>query len=245
MSTNEQRSILIADADADTAASLRDRLASHDIQTVAVRDGAAALAYLRCNAVHLVLAEMALSDMDCFTLLSHVRSQSVVPVVLLSADAQRSQRMRALDMGADAFLTKPFDPPEAAAYIRALLRRFLTFSAPSAGLMLTCGDLVLDTASLCLTKGGAPVPVTMAEYKILLRLMRAPGEVLTKRQLYACINLSAARDDRDTIESDENTVMVHISKLREKIEANPRAPRFIKTVRTRGYCFTALPPQQE
>lgn len=202
----------------------------------------AALSILQKSSIQLVLSDIMLPDMSGYELIKRIRVGSDVPIIILSAKTQDSDKILGLDLGADDYITKPFNPLEVAARARAQMRRYLTFAQTAKTQALTIGDLRLDPVALTLTRRGALIPVTLAEYKVLFRLMRAPGEVFSKRQLYECINLTAAESGRDTMESDENTVMVHISKIREKIEDNPRAPRYIKTVRNHGYRFAYYPP---
>ncbi len=233
--------VLIVDGDPEMSKELTLYLESGGMRLFAAETGLSALSLLQSKDIHLVLLNVSLPDMNGYELLKRIRAQSPVPIILLSAQAQDSDRILGLDLGADDYITKPFNPLEVAARARAQLRRFLILSPAPAAQTLTAGALRLDPSALTLTKHGVLVPVTLAEYKILFRLMRAPGEVFSKRQLYACINLTAAESGRNTMESDENTVMVHISKIREKIEDDPRYPRYIKTVRNQGYSFAYRP----
>lgn len=234
--------VLIVEDDLRIVEDLGLYLESCGMRLFPAESGLAALSILQRNNIHLVLADIMLPDMSGYELVKRIRAESPVPIIILSAKAQDSDRILGLDLGADDYIVKPFNPLEVAARARAQLRRYVTLAQAQNTQALTIGDLRLDPASLTLTRRGALVPVTLAEYKILFRLMGAPGEVFSKRQLYECINLTAAESGRDTMESDENTVMVHISKIREKIEDNPRAPRYIKTVRNHGYRFAYHPP---
>lgn len=208
--------VLIVEDDPKIVEELGLYLENSGMRLFPAESGLSALALLRNTNVHLVLSDVMLPDISGFELVKRIRSESAVPIILLSAKAQDSDKILGLDLGADDYIAKPFNPLEVAARARAQLRRFLELTPQTHA--LTLGDLRLDPASLTLTRRGALIPVTLAEYKILFRLMRAPGEVFSKRQLYECINLTAAESGRDTMESDENTVMVH------KQEAPQRAP---------------------
>lgn len=131
---------------------------------------------------------------------------------------------RALDLGADDYITKPFNPVEIVARVKAQLRR----ASRSGSDILTVRELTLDTTTFQLTKNGKQILLTPMEYKILALLMRSPGRIYTKIQLYeGAIG--------NYFEGDDNTMMVHISKLRDKIEDDPKSPRYIITVRGLGY----------
>lgn len=161
-------------------------------------------------------------------------------VILLSASYPPSfDAAAAIDSGADDVLFKPLEPREFCARLRARLRRFKKEACfGEADAILRYGDLTLDTDSLTLYKGNVSLPVTLSEYKLLVKLMRSPGKTFSKRELYAYISCGS-KESSNILRSDDNTVMVHISKLRDKIEDDPRDPKFIKTVRGRGYRFEA------
>jgi len=163
--------------------------------------------------------------MDGYALTQALRSQSAVPILILSAKGQDSEKILGLNLGADDYLTKPFNPLEVVARVRALLRRA---GRTGEAEVLQVRELTLDTRSFQLTKNGEPIALTPMEYKILAQLMRAPGRIFTKVQLYEGVS-------GEFFESDDNTMMVHISKLREKIEDDPRRPAYIVTVRGLGY----------
>ena len=151
---------------------------------------------------------------------------------MLSARDQDCDKILGLNIGADDYLTKPFNPLEVVAHVQSALRRFYHLGAgkgpePAAS-KLTLGELSLDLYEMKLEKNGVPIELTATEYKILAKMMKQPGRVFTKAQLYE-------REDGYYSESDDKTMMVHISKLREKIESNPKEPRYIKTIRGLGY----------
>ena len=143
-----------------------------------------------------------------------------------------TDRVLGLDIGADAYITKPFNALEVMAYVRALLRRYYKLGAvpiPDAEPdVITVGELEFDVKNFLLKKNGSILPLTATELKIIAKLMRNPNRVFTKTQLYECIN-------GYLYESDNNTMMVHISNIRSKIEDDPSEPKYIKTIRGVGY----------
>ncbi len=220
-----KETILIAEDNPDIRNVLRLYLESEGFAVAEAEDGAAALELARRQMPDLAILDVMMPRMDGYALTQALRSQSAVPILILSAKGQDSEKILGLNLGADDYLTKPFNPLEVVARVRALLRR-----AGRAGEaeVLQVRELTLDTLSFQLTKNGEPITLTPMEYKILAQLMRAPGRIFTKVQLYEGTS-------GEFFESDDNTMMVHISKLREKIEDDPRRPAYIVTVRGLGY----------
>jgi DNA-binding response OmpR family regulator len=198
-------------------------------QVSAASNGADALRLAQENHIDLAVLDLMMPGMNGYELTRRLRAQSNLPILILSAKNTDSDKILGLDMGADDYMTKPFNPLEVVARIRASLRRFYHLGAGAeSAAVLHLGELALDPHAMTLTRRGAPVPLTPTEYKILAHMMQSPGRIFTKMQLYEAINGTY-------FESDDNTMMVHISNLREKIEDDPHAPRYIKTVRGLGY----------
>ena len=172
----------------------------------------------------MAILDVMMPKLNGYELTRALRKFSDIPILILSAKSQDNDKILGLNLGADDYIAKPFNPVEIVARVKAQLRR----SARENSAMLTVGDLSLDTASFQLTKGGQSVSLTPMEYKILALLMRSPGRIFTKIQLYEGAVGTY-------FEGDDNTMMVHISKLREKIEDDPKDPRYIITVRGLGY----------
>jgi len=220
-----KETILIAEDNPDIRNVLRLYLESEGFAVAEAEDGAAALELARRQMPDLAILDVMMPRMDGYALTQALRSQSAVPILILSAKGQDSEKILGLNLGADDYLTKPFNPLEVVARVRALLRRA---GRTGEAEVLQVRELTLDTRSFQLTKNGEPIALTPMEYKILAQLMRAPGRIFTKVQLYEGVS-------GEFFESDDNTMMVHISKLREKIEDDPRRPAYIVTVRGLGY----------
>ena len=217
-------SILIAEDDADIRDLLRLYLEGEGFQVLEAGDGASALRLAREQSPSMAILDIMMPEMNGFELTRALRKYSDIPILILSAKSQDNDKILGLNLGADDYIAKPFNPVEIVARVKAQLRRASRTSAD----VLTVGELTLNTGSFQLTKGDEVIPLTPMEYKILAMLMRSPGRIFTKIQLYEGAVGSY-------FEGDDNTMMVHISKLREKIEDDPKAPRYIITVRGLGY----------
>ena len=217
-------SILIAEDDSDIRGLLRLYLESEGYRVLEAEDGAQALTLAREETPDMAILDVMMPKLNGYELTRALRKFSDIPILILSAKSQDNDKILGLNLGADDYITKPFNPVEIVARVKAQLRR----SARENSAVLTVGDLSLDTASFQLTKGGQTISLTPMEYKILALLMRSPGRIFTKIQLYEGAVGTY-------FEGDDNTMMVHISKLREKIEDDPKDPRYIITVRGLGY----------
>ena len=217
-------SILIAEDDGDIRGLLRLYLESEGYRVLEAEDGAQALALAREETPDMAILDVMMPRLNGYELTRALRKFSDIPILILSAKSQDNDKILGLNLGADDYIAKPFNPVEIVARVKAQLRR----SARENSAMLTVGDLSLDTASFQLSKGGQSISLTPMEYKILALLMRSPGRIFTKIQLYEGAVGTY-------FEGDDNTMMVHISKLREKIEDDPKDPRYIITVRGLGY----------
>ena len=216
--------ILIAEDDADIRSLLRLYLEGEGMRVLEAADGNTALELEREHTPDMAILDVMMPGLNGFELTRALRQYSDLPILILSAKSQDNDKILGLNLGADDYIAKPFNPVEIAARVKAQLRR----TARRSGNVLTVRDLALDTASFQLTKRGEPILLTPMEYKILAMLMRSPGRIFTKIQLYeGAIGTY--------FEGDDNTMMVHISKLRDKLEDDPRHPQYIITVRGLGY----------
>ena len=220
--------ILIAEDNPEIRGLLRLYLEGEGLRVLEAENGDEALAKARAESPDLAILDVMMPGLSGYEVTRALRRFSELPILILSAKSEDNDTILGLNLGADDYVTKPFNPVEVVARVKAQLRR----AARAGGEVLRGGELTLDLASMRLDKAGCPVPLTPMEAKILAILMRSPGRVFTKAQLYE----GAAGD---YFEGDENAMMVHISKLRDKIEDDPRAPRYIRTIRGLGYRFEA------
>lgn len=220
-----KQKILIAEDDGDIRDLLKLYLESEGYSVLPVADGQEALNMVQQHQPDLAILDIMMPKMNGLELTSRLREQTMMPILILSARGQDQDKILGLNLGADDYVTKPFNPLEVVARVKALLRRTVTSSD-----VIQVGEFQLDISAHTLMKKRQPILLTPMEYKILLVMMRSPGRIFTKVQLYE--NVCG-----EYFESDDNTVMVHISRIREKIEDDPKKPVHIITVRGVGYKF--------
>lgn len=227
-----QHTILLAEDDEDIVGLIKLYLEKEGFTVLWARDGVEAVDVFESHNIDLALVDIMMPRMNGYDLTKKIRETSSIPIIILSAAQLDSNKIMGLNLGADDYLVKPFNPLELIARINANLRRAYSLAAQPQPTQdegkITVGDLVLDTHLLTLQKNGAPIQLTATEYKILIMLMKSPGRVFTKMQIYEEVN-------GEYLASDDNTMMVHISNLRDKIEDDPKNPKYIKTVRGLGY----------
>ena len=222
--------ILIAEDDKDIIELLTLYLSGEGFDILAAENGREALTIVKSEDVSAALVDIMMPVMNGYEFIRELRTFSQIPVIILSARDLDQDRILGLNIGADAYLTKPFNPLEVVAYVKSAVRRWestKTLAAEETGKVVV-GELELDQERFTLRKNGVPVQLTSSELKIISKMMKAPEHVFTKAQLYECIN-------GEFYNSDDNTMMVHISNLRAKVEDDPSHPRYIKTVRGLGY----------
>ena len=220
--------ILVADDEKDIRSVLALYLEDAGYEVVEAADGAEALRMLETQDIDLCLLDIMMPELDGYQVLKRVRETDDIPVIVVSAKGQDAEKILGLNLGADDYMVKPFNPLEAVARVNTNIRR-AKGAVPQqkrATAPLACRDLELDRESCTLTRAGQPIALTPAEYRIMSMLMQHPGRVFTKQQIYEC------GWDEDYIAA-ENSVMVCISKLRSKLGDDPQA--YIKTIRGLGY----------
>ena len=219
--------ILICDDEKDIRTALRIYLSQDGYRVLEAPDGKAALDVLGNETVHLLLLDVMMPVMDGFAVLENIRRDNRVPVILLTAKGEDEDKIRGLNLGADDYITKPFNAMELLARVRAVLRRYA--SPEDAGeTVLAVGGIRLDDEKKSVSCEGEIVNVTPKEYDILRLLMQNPGKVFSSRDIYQLVW-------QDIPMGPEGTVAVHIRHLREKLEINPAEPRYIKVVWGKGY----------
>lgn len=230
---SNQYHILVVDDDEAIVDILKTSLRQADYQVSAAKDGAEACRMAKENHPHLIIMDVMMPGCNGIMATIRIREQSNVPILMLSAKAEGTDRVLGLEAGADDYLVKPFYQQELLARVRALLRRYDDLGSIREGKSedeLTVGDITLDIAQKRLYVRGEAVRLTATEFKILQLLMAYPGRVFSAEEIYERVWDSDAY-------AVENTVMVHISRIREKLEINPRKPEYLKVVWGIGYVF--------
>lgn len=223
--------ILIVEDDEDIVELLRLYLENEKYKVLIAKNGEEALPLIENNRIDLAVIDIMMPVMNGYELTKYIRKVSNMPIIILSAKNLDSDKILGLNIGADDYMTKPFNPLEIIARVKSNIRRYYNLNdslSVENSNHLVVGELEMDIDLFTVAKAGKIVNLTPMEYKILATLMKNPGRVLTKVQIYENIN-------GEYFESDDNTMMVHISKLREKIEDDPKQPCYIKTVRGIGY----------
>ncbi|MBQ8626930.1 MAG: response regulator transcription factor [Agathobacter sp.] len=219
--------ILVADDEKEIRELLRLYLENEKYQVVEAEDGQQALDILHRQHIDLCILDIMMPKIDGYHVLKELRTQSNIPVMILSAKDADSEKILGLNLGADDYMAKPFNPLEAVARVNSNIRRFYSLGT-SAGVqeVIKVKDLILDPDACELKKGEAAIDLTSVEYKIMELFMKHPGKVFTKQQIYEY------GWGEEFIVADNN-IMVCISKLRDKLDEDPSA--YIKTIRGLGY----------
>lgn len=223
--------ILVAEDDEDITELLRLYLENEHYKVKIAKNGVTALNVIKNSHIDLAVVDIMMPVMNGYELIGEIRKMSNIPIIILSAKNLDCDKILGLDIGADDYMTKPFNPLEIIARVKSNIRRYYQLNENKTGKIskrFAVGELELDLEFFTLKKRGEVISLTPMEYKILAIFMKNPGRVMTRVQIYESIN-------GEYFESDDNTMMVHISKLREKIEDDPKQPRYIITVRGIGY----------
>ncbi len=233
---NESATILVTDDDRDIVNAIAKLLELEGYSIIKAYDGLDALEKLAENRVQLIIIDVMMPKLDGLSALMKLREKSNIPVIVLSAKSEDTDKILGLSMGADDYVTKPYNPRELVARVKSCLRRYMSLGAidtvQKSG-VVEIGGLVLDQNAKSLTVDGEPVKLTATELKILELLMTNAGRVFSAEEIYSRV----WNEDAYAV---ENTVMVHIRHIREKIEINPREPRYLKVVWGIGYKIEKL-----
>ena len=218
--------ILLVDDEPRIVQLARDYLEHAGFTVVTAADGIAALAVARTRQPDLVVLDLGLPGMDGLDVARTLRRDSRVPIIMLTARSDESDKLVGLELGADDYLTKPFSPKELVARVRAVLRRV---DGQLAGVdVLRVSDVEIDLPRMRVAVAGRPVDLTPTEFQIVATLARQPGRVFTRSQLLDAVHGVA-------FESYERAIDAHVKNLRRKLEPDPRAPRYVQTVFGVGY----------
>lgn len=220
--------ILICDDEKDIVSALEIYLHADGYETFSAGNGVEALEILSREEIHLVLMDIMMPKMDGLSATARLREEYNVPVILLTAKGEDTDKILGLNIGADDYVTKPFNPVELSARVRSQLRRYTTLGGAKQDDEIRLGGIVLAERSRTVTLDGDPLTLTPTEYEILHLLMKHPGEILPPKEIYR-------RVWKDSPYGAESTVAVHIRHLREKIEIDPASPRYLRVAWGQGY----------
>lgn len=222
--------ILIADDDRDILSIIETILKEDGYQTLTAMDGSEAVSLVQTHSIQLLILDIMMPKMNGLQAATKIRELTNAPILMLSAKGENSDRVIGLNMGSDDYLVKPFFREELLARVHSLLRRYLSLgsAADNSGSLLQYHDLTLDTELKKLYVRGEEVRLTATEYKILSLLLSRPGRIFPAEEIYERVW------NQDSY-SVENTVMIHINRLRKKIELNPKKPEYLKVVWGIGY----------
>lgn len=222
--------ILVVEDEIDIRNLIKISLEDEGYTVITSANGIEALNLLKETPADLAILDVMMPRLDGFNLLRRIREQSTMPVMFLTARTDDMDKVLGLELGADDYIVKPFSISELIARVRAQLRRNNDYMIPKTDKkqLIKYGDLTIDKDCCCAYMNNEQIELNAKEYKLLLHLMENPERVFTKKQLY-----SAVWDD--DYYYDDNTIMVHISHLRNKIENDSQNPEYIKTIRGIGY----------
>ncbi|MBE6811153.1 MAG: response regulator transcription factor [Ruminococcaceae bacterium] len=225
--------ILVCDDERDIVSALQIYLESDGYNVLTAFNGKEALDLASKNEIHLILMDIMMPEMDGITAMVTLRESSNVPVILLTAKSEDTDKILGLNVGADDYITKPFNPVEMLARVRSQIRRYTKLGGSiinASDDVISIGGISLNDAAKIVTVDGEEVALTPTEYEILKLLMQNKGRVMSQKEIYESVRKELAF-------GAENTIAVHIRHLREKIEINPSEPRYIKVVWAHGYKF--------
>ena len=221
--------ILICDDDADIVSALKIYLSGENYELITASNGREAVELVSEAPVHLILMDVMMPEMDGIAATARIREVCNVPIILLTAKSEDSDKILGLNIGADDYITKPFNPIEVVARVRSQLRRYTNLGGMSRPAeRRTIGNIELNDETKAVTVDGEAVSLTPIEFNILRLLMSQPDKVFSSRQIYEQVWNEPAQ-------GSESAVAVHIRHLREKIEITPSDPRYLKVVWGQGY----------
>ncbi|MBE7556650.1 MAG: response regulator transcription factor [Anaerolineales bacterium] len=222
------KTILVVDDEVKILQLARDYLEHAGCIVLTAETGKAALAVARAEKPNLIVLDLGLPDMDGLDVTRALRKESNVPIIMLTARGEESDKLVGLELGADDYLTKPFSPKELIARIRAVLRR--AEATPVTEELIRIGQITLDVPRMRVTLDDHLIELTPTEFELLAALARQPGRIFTRSQLLDAVHGVA-------FESYERAIDAHIKNIRRKLEPDPREPRYILTVYGVGYKF--------
>lgn len=221
--------ILICDDEKDIVSALKIYLQTAGYGIYEAYNGKEALSQVREHDIHLVLMDVMMPEMDGITAMVKIREETNLPVIMLTAKGEDTDKILGLEVGADDYITKPFNPVEVIARVKSQLRRYMQLGGGEVKKnSLVIGGVELNDGSKQVTVDGESISLTPTEFEILKLLMERPGKVFSPKEIYKAVW------NEDPLGA-EGSVAVHIRHLREKIEINPGEPRYLKVIWGRGY----------
>lgn len=222
--------LLLVEDDLEISEMLKNFLSTENFEVVVAHDGKEACELFTQTLFDIVLLDLMIPKINGMDVMQRIRSQSIIPIIIMSAKDTDSDITLGLGLGADDYITKPFSVTQVLARIKANLRRTQQYTTTSVitQTLLTCGELTMNLDDYSVWKNKNKVELTAKEFDILKLLLQNPKKVYTKEQIYSVVW-------NDAYLGDENAVNVHISRLRNKLEDNPRSPKYILTVWGIGY----------
>ena len=228
----DKLTVLVVDDDKEIVDAIAIYLSSENLNIIKAYDGMQALEILNTQKVHLILLDIMMPKLDGIKATLKIRESKNIPIILVSAKSEDTDKIIGLNMGADDYISKPFNPLELVARVKSQLRRYVTLGPlereKEDNAVIVNGGLELDTVQKKLTVDGEVIKLTPTEFGILELLMRNPGRVFSIDEIYE-------RVWNEPSFNPENTVAVHIRRIREKIEINPKDPKYLKVVWGIGY----------
>jgi DNA-binding response OmpR family regulator len=226
------KTILVVDDEPKIAQIARDYLQHAGFAVVTARDGKEALAQTRTHKPDLVVLDLGLPSLDGLDVTRAIRKESNVPIIMLTARVEESDKLVGLEIGADDYITKPFSPKELVARVRVVLRR-MEHATAAITEMIRVADVTLDVPRMKALVNGRAIELTPTEFQLLATLARQPGRIFTRAQLLDAVRGVA-------FESYERAIDAHIKNIRRKLEPNPHEPRYLLTVYGVGYKFAEM-----
>jgi len=227
----EKQRILVVDDDREIVNAIAINLQNEGYEVLTAYDGLQALDMINSQSVQLIILDVMMPRLDGLSTTLKIREEKNIPIIILSAKSEDTDKVLGLSMGADDYVTKPFNNIELMARVKSQLRRYLSLgdiNVQSKPNLLKSGGLCFDLENHTLAVDGDPVKLTATETKIVELLMRTPGRIFPAEEIYERVWEAPAY-------GVENTVMVHIRRIREKIEINPKEPKYLKVVWGIGY----------
>lgn len=224
--------ILVVDDEKEIVELIELYFRSSNYKIFKAYDGIEAINIIDKNDINLAIVDIMMPNLNGYSLIQNIRSKLNIPIIVISAKVEGYDKILALDMGADDYVTKPFDPLELVARVNAQIRRVYGYSnlPEIEEKLIQVGDLKLDLEAFKLTKNNKEIPLTSTELKIVELFMKNPNKVFTKKNLFESVW-------DEVYIAEDNAIMVQISKIRDKIEDASKEPKYIKTIRGIGYKF--------